>query len=157
MVGSCLKAVHTDDEGFDVIRYDRAPGYDADNSRHALFVIYYYSETCHLRYPGDDGKEKQILEYAEPTFFDRLDAFIWNARSLDYIMTDLDAIIININRIKEGLLQNPIAITKRIGMIKRMLEKTSKWELTVRKVTKIFCNEDNQPASGTNPLEIDEL
>ena len=149
MVGSCLKAVHADDEDCDIIRYDRVPGYGGDFDDQALFLIHYYSEVCHLRYPNSNDSEqsRQVLEYAEPTFFDRLNAFIWNVRSLDYIIADLKAVINDTERMKDKLLCHPMAITKRIGMIQHLLEKTGRWKEQIEKSTNTFCNNDDMIAS----------
>ena len=146
MVGSCLLTTHTDDTDADIIRYDRAPGYGENFNDQAIFVIHYYSETCHLRFPNN--KNSQVLEYAEPTFFDRLNAFIWNARSLDYIVADLSAIANDMERMKNKLLDHPMAITKRIGMVQHLLEKTGRWKEQIEKSTNVFCNNDNDISSN---------
>lgn len=159
MVGSVLLEWHVLHAEPDIIRYDRCPGYSTNNDQSALFIIEYYADHCRLRYPhkgttkNDTTIGYQSLEYAEPCFFDRLDAFIWNARTLDYINSDLEAIKENAELIKSSLLTNPMSITKRIGSFQRLLKVTGEWEAKIRRATRLFCDENETPTKGIDPVD----
>lgn len=141
MVGSYLVSHHEKDEEPDVIRYDRTPEQAYSSNNNALFRIKYYPTTCHFMF----FKEQEghvALEYANPKFFEQLEYCIWNARTIDYIISDLREIEKSAETIRAALLDNPTAVATKIGWLRQILDQTTQWNDKFVKFSKKFRNNE---------------
>lgn len=145
-IGSCLIQVHENPEDPDIIRYDRNPGKTkADDDGDALFIIYFYADRAEFAlYDRRNDEQKIRLTYEDPTMFDRLESMIWNARTIDYIYADLNAMEQNLRLLRDGLWENPQSfVRKSHNHVGALFDMISKLDAHVRNTTRKFVKEED--------------
>jgi len=144
-IGSKFKAFHNSTRNCDIIHYFRGPGCKDK----PIFGILYYETACvctaetpeiNNGYRPALENAEITMEYTDPGFFDRLESWIWNVRTIDYIIADLHAVAHNIKEIEHKILRSKESTAKQFSFIKRLYEKTGELDLTVRELA--FTNGD---------------
>lgn len=153
-VGSQLKRVHTGIDSPDIIHYFKSPSMDG-----LVFIAEYYSEHVELSLQKDTRQQdKKKLEFANPTFFQTLESFIWNARSLIYLEAYIKSTAQNFEYIRAGLLTDGTTWAQHSNnVINKLLEELGNMDVKVRKVARRFTDEPKQPeVDGKNLVDFDD-
>jgi hypothetical protein len=150
-IGSCLVCVHEEPHQPDVIRYDRSPRSDSknDDDKDALFLLHFYNDHFEfILYDRRNEGEGIKLQYEDPTMFDKLESLVWNARTIDYIYSDLNTMEENLRLLRNGLWDNPTKfVRKGIGGLSDVYQRVAQLEEHVRYITRYFCED---PAKSLN-------
>lgn len=146
-IGSCLTHIHEGAEDCDIIRYDRAAGsQENDDDKDTLFIIYFFASHAQFAlYDRREDEENRIrLTYEDPNMFDRLESMIWNARTIDYIYADLNAMEENLRSIRDALWYEPQKMVRRsISHLGDIFERVSQLDAHVRKTARHFIRDED--------------
>jgi hypothetical protein len=144
-IGSCIVHIHENAEDYDAIRYDRAAGKTGnEDDKDALFIIYFYAEyALFALYDHREGNKIQ-LNYEDPSMFAKLESMIWNARTVDYIYADLNAMEENLRLIRDTMWYKPEKmVNKSIHHLGSIFELVSQLDAHVRRTTRLFVRDEN--------------
>jgi hypothetical protein len=146
-IGSCLTHIHENPDDCDIIRYDRAAGtHDNNEDANALFIIYFFADRAEFAlYDRREDEENRIrLTYEDPTMFDKLESMIWNARTIDYIYSDLNVMEQNLRNLRDALWYEPQKMVKKsISDLGDLFRRVSDLDAHVRKVTRRFVRDED--------------
>jgi len=143
-LGSEPVAIINENSAFDRIDYYRDP----TCSGQPIFTIEYWTDGIRVttdphRQKGDDRDHSLKLAYDEPDFFERLESWIWNIRTVDYINANLVAIGKNLETFKDAILDDKDLAARRIGYLVGLHEAVGRIDEAVRNLAFRF---DNEPA-----------
>lgn len=99
---------------YDLLSYTTHPLCDK-----VLFYIRYYDDYCSISGKKDESEDSTRLEFAHPEFFDKLEQNIWRARTIHYIMADLEAIARNLSTVRDTMWsdQDRLISSTQIGVL----------------------------------------
>lgn len=130
-IGSKPITLSGDSHSFDAIEYYRDPTCEG----RSIFTIEYreHGISAYCDVHNNDINKGLIIQYDHPLFFDKLESWIWNVRTVDYIVANVISIGRNLNVIRSHALIDKEIAAQKIGYLNELHQMIGRIDDIVRK------------------------